>query len=165
MPLTYEPIATTTLSSTTNTITFSSISSTYTDLRISFFGRASSGYIRTRLRFNGDTAGNYGWAYLGGTRLSVQASSSTGITYISSDLEGITPAQPSFYSFDIFSYAGSTKKTSLSTCSEDKNTDGRVSTFVSVWNSTAAINSVTIIASESTFAVGTIATLYGIKAA
>lgn len=32
MPATYEPIATTTLSSTTNNVTFSSIPSTYTDL-------------------------------------------------------------------------------------------------------------------------------------
>ena len=165
MPSTYEPIATTTLGSTTNTITFSSIPSTYTDLRISFVGLASANYIRTRLRFNGDTGNNYSYTFLAGTGSSATTSSSSGIPYIAADTEGIITAQPSFYSFDIFSYAGSTKKTCLIAYSEDKNGSGQVGRFVGLWNSTSAINSVTIFYSASTFAVGTTATIYGIKAA
>lgn len=162
MPTTYEPIATTTLGSTSNTITFSSIPSTYTDLRISFVGLASANYIRTRLRFNSDTGSNYSFTFLAGTGGAVITSTSSGISYIQADTEGIITAQPSFYSFDIFSYAGSTNKTCLTTCNEDKNGSGQVGRFVGLWRSTSAINSVTIYCSSSTFAVGTTATIYGI---
>lgn len=164
MATTYEPIATTTLSSTTNTFTFSSIPSSYTDLRISLFARSSGNYIRTRIRFNSVTTDTY-------NQLSLYAAGSTvlttefGTTYIEADTEGMIAAQPSFYSFDIFSYAGSTFKNCLITSSEDKNGTGQVNRIVGMWRSTSAIDSVTIFTDASTFAVGTTATIYGIKAA
>jgi hypothetical protein len=165
MPATYEPIATTTLGSATNTITFSSIPSTYTDLKISFVGLATANYIRTRLRFNGDTGNNYNFLFLFANGSVANTSNSSGISYIQADTEGIIIAQPSFYSFDILSYGGSTRKNCLITCSENKNGSGHVGKFIGMWNSTAAINSVTLVTDASTFAAGTIATIYGIKAA
>jgi hypothetical protein len=165
MPLTYEPIATTTLGSASSTITFSSIPSSYTDLRISFVARASANYIRFRLRFNGDTGNNYDFMYLVGTRSNAVASISSGLPYIQADLDGTIIAQPSFYLLDIFSYLGSNKKTCLISSNEDKDSTGRVSVIGSLWNSTSAITSITIYSDTSTFATGTIATLYGIKAA
>jgi hypothetical protein len=45
MPATYEPIATTTLGGAAATITFSSISSAYTDLRIVLVGTTTASVV------------------------------------------------------------------------------------------------------------------------
>ena len=47
MPITYEPIATTTLTTTTASVTFSSISGSYTDLILVINGTASAGVAAT----------------------------------------------------------------------------------------------------------------------
>jgi len=58
MPTTYEPIATTTLSTATASVTFSSISGTYTDLRLVIFALgATSDYPYVEI--NSDTGTNY----------------------------------------------------------------------------------------------------------
>ena len=62
-------------------------------------------------------------------------------------------------------YAGSTYKTMLTMDSNDLNGSGSVETTVGLWRSTAAINTITLSANADTFAAGTTATLYGIKAA
>jgi len=64
---TYEPIATTTVSnSSTSTVTFSSISGTYTDLII--IGNLGSETTNAfpYLQFNGDTGSNYSYTQLYG---------------------------------------------------------------------------------------------------
>jgi hypothetical protein len=66
---------------------------------------------------------------------------------------------------DIFSYAGSTLKSSLSNSSEDKNGSGSVRAAVHLWRSTAAINRLDLFVFGAQFNVGTTVTLYGIKAA
>ena len=65
---------------------------------------------------------------------------------------------------DIFSYAGSTYKTLLTTSSTDKNTTGGIGRIISLWRSTSAITSITITDGGAGFgwAVGTTATIYGI---
>ncbi len=60
--LTYEPIATTTLSSAQQTITFSSISASYTDLVLIASRRYSNvgtGAENTFIRFNNDSTAIY----------------------------------------------------------------------------------------------------------
>jgi hypothetical protein len=64
---------------------------------------------------------------------------------------------------NIFSYAGSTNKTCLIESSEDKNGSGSTVRTVGLWRDTSAITSIEVLMSSSTFATGTIATLYGIK--
>ncbi len=61
MPATYEPLATTTLGSAASSVTFSSISGSYTDLVVVFSGTAGGGNSNLILTFNSDTGSNYSW--------------------------------------------------------------------------------------------------------
>jgi hypothetical protein len=89
----------------------------------------------------------------------------TGNAFIYFESYGGSPsAVPAFYSVDVFSYAGSTYKTCLISASEDANGSGYTAATVGLWSSTAAINRLDITIG-GTFSVGTMATIYGIKAA
>jgi hypothetical protein len=166
MATTYEKIATTTLGSASGSISFTSIPSTYTDLRISFTGTddASAGYT-LRLNYNSDTGNNYSFTRLNGDGSSASSSSNATIDYI---FCGSLPSAnvPMFCGIDIFSYAGSTFKTALITSATDRNGAGYINQNIGLWRSTSAITSVQLaLYSPGAFKIGTTATLYGIKAA
>jgi len=166
MPVTYDNIATTTLGTASANITFSSIPATYTDLRLVLVSTASSGGSRAYLRFNSDTGTNYSFTNISGDGGFPTSARATSQAFINLDAAtyGQTTATPNFYSVDIFSYAGSTNKTVLSTSNQDQNTtNGSVVPQVSLWRSTSAINTVTLSLSSGNYAIGTTATLYGIK--
>lgn len=160
---TYEPIATTTLGSAASSITFNSIPSTYTDLRIVFVGTGSTN-DDFKLRYNGDTGTNYSRTDLygnGTTASSARAVNGADIRIGASDgLDG----NIALATIDIFSYKDSTYKTCLITYSHDKNGSGYVYRTVGLWSNTAAITTITL-SQGANFATGTTATLYGIKAA
>jgi hypothetical protein len=161
MPATYEPIATTTLGSSASSITFSSIPATYTDLRLVVVAQYSS-ENNLYIRFNNDSGTNYSGTAINGngsTAASFRETNGTGIQI------GRVPASSNFSlaTCDIFSYAGSTYKTCLSTCAEDTNGGGYVYNFVNLYRSTSAINRIDIYFPG--FNTGTTATIYGIKAA
>lgn len=165
---TYEPIATTTLGSAASSITFSSIASTWTDLRLVLVGtNVSSGYMWI-LRLNSDSSSNYSNTRLYGTGASAGSGRSTSVTSAwigDSNLNNSTTI-PNLSTIDIFSYAGSTYKTLLSTSSTDLNGSGNVIGFVNLWRSTSAITTITLLNDgASNFAAGTTATLYGLKSA
>lgn len=162
MPATYEPIATQTLGSTAASITFSSIPSTYTDLKIILVGTASSALL-TNLKFNNDTGSNYSRTQLDGDGSAASSTVNTNNGFISMGLIGST--YPAFQSIDIFSYGGSTYKTVLGSFSNDSNGSGNARNIVGIWLNTAAITTVTLGLGSGTYSVGTTATLYGIKAA
>ena len=165
MASTYEPIATQTLSSTASSITFSSIAATYTDLRLVFVGTATAA-LSPRIRLNGDTATNYSYTIMYGDGTSAVTARSSSATFIAGIYNvSLSTTIPAMITTDFFSYAGSTNKTCLTTASIDLNGTGSVEQNVGLWRSTAAITSVQVFASTSTFAVGATATLYGIKAA
>lgn len=165
MALTYEPIATTTLSSAQTTVTFSSISSAYTDLRITVVSTAaSSGNFG--FRFNNDTGTNYSRTMLRGNGTAASSGYSTDIDYLQLTNGSTIGTTPSFNTIDIFSYAGSTNKTLLYTQSADYNGSGNVTAQVGLWRSTSAINRIDFFAQSGVdFAAGSRFTLYGIKAA
>ena len=162
MPITYEPIATSTLGSA-GTFTFSSIPSTYTDLRIVIFGIAGNS---PSLRFNGDSGTTYSFTSLYGAGTS-SGSYGTANTNQVTIANGVGPdnTTPYLATADVFSYAGSTNKTVLTTISNGKSGTGSVERSSALWRSTSAINSVTIFGTGTNFAAGTTATIYGIKAA
>lgn len=164
---TYEPIATTTVAVAAASLTFSSIPSTYTDLRIVLTATSvAGGNPDVYMRFNGDSGTNYSNTLLGGNGTSATTGgyTSTAVAYI--DTTGISTTNPHVYSVDVFSYAGSTYKTALTRVAEDNNGSGSINNFVFLWRSTAAITSVSFLLSTTgMFAIGTTATLYGIKAA
>ena len=165
MATTYEPIATNTLSSTAASVTFSSISGSYTDLVVvqTFTNAQTTGY--TQFRFNGDTASNYSFTILQGTtvvasgRESNQTSIRLGTTSYMSNANTITSIQ---------NYSNATTyKTIISrgtfgeTSAQIRETDAGVG----LWRSTSAITSITLLISGGNYAIGTTFTLYGIKAA
>jgi len=164
MPATYEPIATTTLGSAANSITFSSIPSTYTDLRLVIVYTATTGQP-TSLRFNSDTGTNYSGTYLVGQGASVSSGRASNQTAMPvEDIEGAT-STPYLVEIDIFSYAGSTNKTALISIAGDRNGAGEILKYVGLWRSTSAINTLQFKVTNASFNLltGTTATLYGIK--
>ena len=166
MPTTYEPIATTTLGSATATITFSSIPATYTDLRLVFVGNCVSASRYLIYRFNSDSGTNYSMTSLGGDGASAYSLRRASDTYLfTNNYSGASTTVPQLVTTDIFSYAGSTNKTSLSTVSSDTNGAGVVDRSVGLWRSTSAITSITIYygGALADIAAGSTATLYGIK--
>lgn len=162
MPVTYDNIATTTLGSAANTITFSSIPSTYTDLRLVVVGTTNLNGVEVRVQLNNDTSSNYS-----NTQLTGNGSAASSNRYSSTYFQFIGSANatvPIMGTMDLMSYAGSTFKTVLTGWTGDLNGSGTVERTVSLWRSTSAISTVTISASGSnTLSAGTTATLYGIK--
>lgn len=165
MALTYEPIATTTLSSSNAVVTLSSIPATYTDLRLVFVPIGTSTQ-NMNMTINGDTGTNYSWTNLrgdGGATLygtHVDSQANINLTYGTS----ITTTNPNLYEIDIFSYANSKYKVLLNKYSADKNGSGNLGVQSILWSSTSAITSVTFTAATN-FATNTTLTIYGIKAA
>lgn len=166
MPATYEPIATTTLGSAANSFSFTSIPSTYTDLRLVITAMATTGTIDTWLYMNNDTGTNYSGTRVSGTGAAASSAEFFNVSdNYDTNLSSISTL-PCLITHDIFSYAGSTNKTYLTTVSMDKNGSGVVNYYVKMWRSTAAITRLDYRAGGSTtFATGTTATLYGIKKA
>lgn len=154
-------IATTTLTGNATSITFSSIPSTYTDLRLVFAG-TSTANVPGEMRFNSDTGSNYSRTYLSGNGTSASSSSDTSQTNISMGASAIT-STPMMNTVDIFSYKGSTFKTCLITSSDDRNGSGTSDRQVALWRSTSAITTITLTVDlGGNFTAGTTATLWGI---
>jgi hypothetical protein len=166
MPFTYEPIATYTAPSDVGSITFTSVPATYTDIRIVFSGRANNYMF---LRFNSDASTNYSYTVMqgdGGTNTSSRGTSQTEMLTSAAGL-GLGSAQPVLCTMDIFSYAGSTFKTVLSTGTEAYSAGGFQNRSVGLWRSTSAITTIQLYAGGSgqLFNTGSVATIYGIQAA
>ena len=74
MTATYDCIATTTLSSAQSSVTFSSISGSYTDLIIISDAILASGNDALGLRFNSDSGSNYSYTFMYGNGTSAVVS-------------------------------------------------------------------------------------------
>ena len=169
MAVTYDKVATSTVSgSSTTSIDFTSISSSYTDLVLvlSHASASASGGL-VYLTFNNDTTNNnysqtrVTWDY-GGYGGDIQASAnSINQRFISWNRTGWATTVT-----NIMNYSNtSILKTFLNRNSNAQYTGGMGSTQITLWRSTAAINQVTIVISASNFVAGTLATLYGIAQA
>jgi len=167
MATTYDKIATTTLSSAASSITFSSIAASWTDLRLILVGTTVVTGENVIMQFNSDTATNYSFTRLDGSGTAASSGRNANTSFlIWTQAGGTSNTIPTFFTADIFSYAGSTYKTSLLTSSEDKNGSGEIERYVGLWRNTSAITRLDLTTNGgSNFATGTTATLYGIKAA
>ena len=171
MAITYEPIATQTLGSATASVTFSSISGSYTDLVLVVTGYlANNDAYTARFTFNGDSNSNYSQTNLtgtGSTAKSTRFSSSTSITMGSNDLGWSTTAANRNVSIvQIMNYSNTTTyKTTIARSNQPAGSYPAVESEVGLWRSTAAITSMVITAGGADFAAGSTFTLYGIKAA
>lgn len=163
MATTYEPIATTTLATNASSIVFSSIPATYTDLRIVLVCKTDSNQL-IYMQFNSSTTG-YSETEIGGYGSTITYSESNMSMNMLHGVTNVTSSNPSFFTIDVMSYAGSTYKTSLVTASQDYNGTGSVEREVCLWRNTSAITSVKLAPTNNMFVAGTTATIFGIKAA
>ncbi len=157
MPTTYEPIATTTLTSAQATVTFSSISGSYTDLVLVVSGTVNTGSYFT-LRFNSDTGNNYSNTEIYDLPGSAR---NTNNPYMYNGSVGTTQTTVINH---IQNYSNSTTNKTVLTRSNVGGSEVKVS--VGLWRSTSAITSVTCgTGGANTYQSGSTFTLYGIKAA
>jgi len=159
---TYTPIATTTLASSTASYTFSSIPSTYTDLVVVVNATTAAGSDLT-YRVNGDTGTNYSSVYLYGTGSTPGSARSLNASIGYTDYYGTPGTTPSVQIINFMSYAStSVYKPVLSRANRPSS---GVDLTISLWRSTAAINSITLTGQTSNLLTGSTLTLYGIAAA
>lgn len=155
-------ISTVTLTTTASTISFTSISSSYTNLRLTYQGKVSSGYGNFFLRFNADTGANYDYQTMDGVGASASPSQTFATNYISVGLIGGVVGGGTI---DIPNYKGSTlNKVAIGqgymlygTSSGQMivlNHGGR-------WRNTSAITQLDFTCDAGDFQAGTVVSLYG----
>jgi hypothetical protein len=162
----FDSIATITPYTTTTTVTFSSIPSTYKHLQIRWFARGSSlaGLYWT---FNGDSGANYARHRLSADGSSASAAglaSQNNIYTVAS--WGIPNAANTFAGgvYDILDYKDTNKYSTLrGLAGQDSNGSGGVELVSGLWMNTAAINSITISPNVGTIQANSHWALYGIK--
>jgi hypothetical protein len=172
---TYEPVATTTLSTATSSVTFSSISGSYTDLVLVLnCATAHSSSTFAAVEFNGDTGTNYSTSnlYGNGTAIGSSRQSNNNYAWTSFFIGMDTTVGNTNVITHIQNYSNTTTfKTLLSRANRGSGALDYYGTeeLVSLWRSTSAITSITIKNFRSgtsyNFASGSNFTLYGIKAA
>jgi hypothetical protein len=167
MTATYEKIATNTLGSAATSITFSSISSSYTDL-ILVMQIASNSSNTLFARFNGDSATNYSTTRLSGTGSSgvSDKENNSSTMALSNYAYPLSTLGNTTHIFQVFNYSNTTTyKTAM--CRANSASNG-VDATVNLWRSTSAITSVGIstngFGGTSSLLTGSTFTLYGIKA-
>lgn len=162
---TYVAIATTTVSSSTSTVTFSSIPGTYTDLRLVAQAKCS-GTRDLEFRFNDDSATNYStlWMYNNSNSLGTAKGNNQTFGYL--DWVGASTDDNYIATVDIMNYSNATTyKTVLNRASRAAAGSDVV---VNLWRSTAAITSISFSfqhGGAATIEAGSTFTLYGIAAA
>lgn len=174
MPSTYTPIASTTLSTSANSVAFSSIPSTYTDLLLSVSFTETGGATNTNgyFVFNTDTYNsntNYSYTRLegNGSTASSARASSLGAMYWGYDTNGAVFTNTLIH---VANYAN----TNINKAILMRQSNSSFGTFAQAgsWRNTSAVNAVTFYGSDQVgvptadpFSAGSTFTLYGIKAA
>jgi hypothetical protein len=166
---TYVALATQTLSSAAASVTFSSIPQGYTDLVLVAQPAISSGNDNMRIRVgNGsvDTGSNYSYTALTGNGSTATSARAANETSILTDYNGYmqTTLGNNTKIINFQNYSNTTTFKTVLTRSNNAPTG--TDAMVSLWRSTAAINTMTLFISggAANFAVGSTFTIYGIKA-
>jgi hypothetical protein len=169
----YESIATVTVTSATNSISFTSIPSTYQHLQVRAIGRNSNAggnaARNSSIQFNTDTGSNYAIHYVAGNGSSAFTDADYNINqpYPFAFPDDNTTANAFGVAiFDILDYANTNKnKTLRSLTGSDVNGSGTVRLNSALWLNTAAITSIRFFTYNSVgnFVAGTQFALYGIK--
>jgi hypothetical protein len=164
MTSTYEKIATNTLGSAATSVTFSSISGSYTDL-VLVVNWAQSAVGSVFIRFNSDSGSNYGTTELYGNGSSAL-----------SDRISLTQAYWGYNVFPNTTFAGNsimsiqnysnttTYKPFLARTNATSGSYPGAAAYACLWLSTSAITDILLdIDGSATYATGSTFTLYGIK--
>jgi hypothetical protein len=160
--VTYSTIATQTLGSSSSSVSFSSIPSTYTDLVLIIDGTVGSN-CGVQLQFNSDSASNYTFTRMTGDGTTASSDRSVSNTFM--ELGFYVSSTRNMNIVQIMNYANTTTfKTVLNRASAQSVNIG-TQLYAELWRKTPeAINSITINASGNLVS-GTTLTLYGIAAA
>lgn len=167
MPVTYESIASTTLTSATATVSFSSISGSYTDL-ILVTGDITNGTNLATLyvQLNDDTATNYSYTYVeGATSTTVASSRQTSQTKM--ELARSYGGDRTQNTLHFLNYANTTTYKTVLCRFGSGGTSSNAGWSAGLWRKTPeAITKITLgITGTINFAIGCSFSLYGIKAA
>lgn len=159
---TYEAIFTETLGSTAASVTFSSIPSTYTDL-VLVAAAIGTGDLQIYGRVNGDSGANYSNTFLAGNGTSASSIRQSNVNSFQGDYYLAVSADGGLTTYQFMNYSNTTTNKTILARSGlgNKGTNA----IVNLWRNTAAINSIVLTTSTSTFAIGSTFSLYGIKAA
>jgi len=163
MPATYEPIATQTVSgSSTGTVTFTSIPSTYTDIVVVINAGYLSDSRDVTWTVNNDGGSNYSQTSLQGDGTSATSSRNTSLAKFYTNC--LTHPNYGVGVIHLMNYANTTTyKTALSRAGTTANV---TQANIHLWRSTAAINRLDFFPNVSgNFLSGSTFTIYGIKAA
>jgi hypothetical protein len=167
MANTYIKIASQTLSSSTATVTFSSIPSTYTDLSVVFSARQDTGDLSCFTRLNGDSGANYNYKTLYGDGTAAGSGGGPGQSGLigwQTASSGITTSTFGSTLMYIPNYAGSTQKSvSVDFVTENNATAGYQMIWNAIWSNTSAINQISFTAFGANFIANSTFYLYGIK--
>ena len=163
MTTTYEPIATTTLGSAQSSVTFSSISGSFTDLVLIFDGTLNTGSANLNLRLNADTGTNYSFTNLTGSGAGTYSARNSNQTAIeTTNYAYLEVAGRNNAIINLQNYSNTT--TNKTVIARTNNAANGVTAAVGLWRNTSAVNSITVLTSGNSFASGSTFTLYGIKA-
>jgi hypothetical protein len=160
---TYTLIASNTLTSASNTVTFSSIPATYTDLIMFTKLKASGGSVDIiYAQYNSDSSSIYSSTRLTGSAGTLNSDRQTnGGTGWFVGLSSPDEFNAGVYQFSNYADTNIFK----SAISRDTLVGNQTRIVAGLWRSTSAIDSISIInGNANTFVVGSIFTLYGIKA-
>ena len=161
-------IADSTVESPVSTITFSSIPSGYTDLKLVISARGDAGAISRSVyvTFNGSST-SYSDRYLQGDGSAASSGSNSGGTtkIYAGECTASTATSNTFGNQELYipNYTGSTNKSiSADAVAETNATTQYMSLVAGLWSNTAAITSITLVPSTGSFVANSTFTLYGV---
>lgn len=160
---TYSLIASTTASGSANSVTFSSITGTFTDLVI-VLNTGNGANSDVRIRLNSDTGSNYSRTALTGNGSTASSFRNSSQTYIEVDSNGFssTSIQQNII-LNILDYSNAT--TYKTVLSRANNASYGTDAIVGLWRSTSAITSIEVYNSNSSnWLANSTFKLYGIQA-
>lgn len=176
-PGAYFPIASSTLTSTTSSVTFSNIPQTYTHLELRYIAKgtttSSGDFVVLRINADGNANNYVTYHFVSGTGSSISAGGQlTGVDG-AVRLGNITTASGSYSStnfatgiISINDYKNTNKyKTVRVISGYDQNGAGNLAMFSGMYLSKSAITTLTISPNTNNLRTGTSAVLYGIKGA
>ena len=159
MPSALVPLANLTLSAAQASISLTSISGSYRDLRIicrTTSTTAGGGYIR----FNSDSGSNYSsvWAFSSGGSTGSNSTSGTSFSMF-----GMLNGNANTDIFEILDYSATDKHKTMLNRYDSPQADGTYM-IADRWASTSAITSIVFTATTGNFASGSTFALYGVSA-
>jgi hypothetical protein len=156
-------LATITLGTAQATVTFSSISGAYRDLRLVVNANSTALNGSILVRLNADAGNNYSYVVAEGNGATPASTAGTD-TYMDFNANYLTlnSTTPTVLTLDLLDYSATDKhKTALTRVSSSAQD---VTMAATRWANTAAVTTLVVYAGGATFAIGSSFTLYGIAA-